>query len=134
MLSDGRSRFTAKGTSIHHFLRTSTFHEYIVVHDGCFAKLDPSTPLDKVCILSYGIFIGLGATLNVAKPKIRSTVTIFGINEFLNSMDYDKPISSAYATIEKLKIGRQIDTGWEYLDRFRQPNPSPYGGQLGIFI
>ncbi|XP_028548079.1 alcohol dehydrogenase 1-like [Dendrobium catenatum] len=108
MLSDRRSRFTVKGTSIHHFLGTSTFSEYTAVHDGCFGKLDPSTPLDKVCIPGCSIFIGLGATLNIAKPKIRSIVTIFGINEFLNSKDYDKPITYAYTTIEKLKIGFQV--------------------------
>ncbi|KAL0909769.1 hypothetical protein M5K25_020666 [Dendrobium thyrsiflorum] len=34
-------------------------------------------------------------------------------------------IPSAYVTLERLKISRQIDTGWTYPDRFSQPNPPP---------
>ncbi|KAL0910247.1 hypothetical protein M5K25_021208 [Dendrobium thyrsiflorum] len=34
-------------------------------------------------------------------------------------------IPSAYATLERLKISRQIDTGWTYHNRFSQPNPPP---------
>ncbi|PKU76105.1 Alcohol dehydrogenase 1 [Dendrobium catenatum] len=134
MLSEGRSRFIGKTTSIHYFLGTYTFREYTVVDDVCLAKLDPSSPKEKVCILGCGIAMGLGAALNVAKSKIRSNVTIFGINEFLNPKDYNKPIPSTYATIEKLKIGSQIDIGWKYSDRFSQPNPPPCGGQPDIFI
>ncbi|KAB5556397.1 hypothetical protein DKX38_007306 [Salix brachista] len=79
MLNDGKSRFTIKGQSIYHFVGTSTFSEYTVVHVGCLAKINPAAPLDKVCILSCGISTGLGATLNVAKPKKGSTVAIFGL-------------------------------------------------------
>ncbi|XP_028549266.1 alcohol dehydrogenase class-P-like [Dendrobium catenatum] len=58
----------------------------------------------------------------------------FGINEFMNPKDYDKPIPPAYTIIEKLKIGRQIDSGWTYPDWFSQPNPPLYGVQLDIFL
>nr|POF00724.1 alcohol dehydrogenase 1 [Quercus suber] len=50
-----------------------------LVHVGCVAKINPAAPLDKVCVLSCGISTGLGATLNVAKPKKGSTVAIFGL-------------------------------------------------------
>nr|GEZ98693.1 alcohol dehydrogenase 2-like [Tanacetum cinerariifolium] len=53
--------------------------EYTVVHVGCLAKINPEAPLDKVCVLSCGISTGLGATLNVAKPKKGSSVAIFGL-------------------------------------------------------
>ncbi|TQE06948.1 hypothetical protein C1H46_007477 [Malus baccata] len=79
MLSDGKSRFSIKGKPIYHFVGTSTFSEYTVVHVGCLAKINPSAPLDKVCLLSCGISTGLGATLNVAKPKKGSTVAVFGL-------------------------------------------------------
>ncbi|XP_043809300.1 alcohol dehydrogenase isoform X1 [Manihot esculenta] len=107
MLNDGKSRFSIKGKPIYHFVGTSTFSEYTVVHVGCLAKINPLAPLDKVCVLSCGIstgtdtlktlfqnpslillflcvFIdknisGLGATLNVAKPPKGSTVAIFGL-------------------------------------------------------
>ncbi|KAK1290552.1 alcohol dehydrogenase [Acorus calamus] len=79
MLNDGKSRFSIKGQPINHFLGTSTFSEYTVLHVGCLAKINPSAPLDKVCVLSCGISTGLGATLNVAKPKRGSVVAVFGL-------------------------------------------------------
>ncbi|XP_072967906.1 alcohol dehydrogenase-like [Typha angustifolia] len=79
MLSDGKTRFSKNGAPIYHFLGTSTFSEYTVLHVGCLAKINKSAPLDKVCILSCGISTGLGATLNVAKPKKGSTVAVFGL-------------------------------------------------------
>ncbi|KAM2576619.1 hypothetical protein TB2_002369 [Malus domestica] len=79
MLGDGKSRFSIKGKPIFHFVGTSTFSEYTVVHVGCVAKINPSVPLNKVCLLSCGISTGLGATLNVAKPKRGSTVAVFGL-------------------------------------------------------
>ncbi|XP_057964737.1 alcohol dehydrogenase 1-like isoform X2 [Malania oleifera] len=79
MLSDGKSRFSINGSPINHFLGTSTFSEYTVVHAGCLAKINPLAPLDKVCILSCGVSTGLGAVLNVAKPKKGSSVAIFGL-------------------------------------------------------
>ncbi|KAK4758662.1 hypothetical protein SAY87_019963 [Trapa incisa] len=79
MLSDGKTRFSINKKPIYHFVGTSTFSEYTVVHVGCLAKINPKAPLDKVCILSCGISTGLGATLNVAKPKKGSSVAIFGL-------------------------------------------------------
>lgn len=58
MLTDGKSRFSINGKPIHHFVGTSTFSEYTVVHSGCIAKINPKAPLDKVCVLSCGISTG----------------------------------------------------------------------------
>lgn len=79
MLNDGKSRFSINGKPIFHFVGTSTFSEYTVVHVGCLAKINPEAPLDKVCILSCGISTGFGATVNVARPKKGQTVAIFGL-------------------------------------------------------
>lgn len=109
MIGDGKSRFSINGKPIFHFVGTSTFSEYTVIHVGCLAKINPEAPLDKVCVLSCGISTGkmvappdativpgipsfrmpictettfgagLGATLNVAKPVKGSTVAIFGL-------------------------------------------------------
>ncbi|KAI9182810.1 hypothetical protein LWI28_029110 [Acer negundo] len=68
MLNDGKSRFSINGQPIYHFVGTSTFSEYTVVHVGCVAKIYPAAPLDS-----------LGATLNVAKLKKGSSVAIFGL-------------------------------------------------------
>jgi alcohol dehydrogenase class-P len=58
MLTDGKSRFSINGQPIHHFVGTSTFSEYTVIHVGCLAKINPAAPLDKVCVLSCGISTG----------------------------------------------------------------------------
>ena len=58
MLSDGKSRFSINGKHIYHFLGTSTFSEYTVVHVSCVAKINPEAPLNKVCILSCGVSTG----------------------------------------------------------------------------
>ena len=58
MLNDGKSRFSVRGQPIYHFVGTSTFSEYTVVHSGCVAKINPAAPLDKVCVLSCGISTG----------------------------------------------------------------------------
>ncbi|KAG8091000.1 hypothetical protein GUJ93_ZPchr0011g28528 [Zizania palustris] len=79
MIGDGQSRFSINGKPIFHFVGTSTFSEYTVMHVGCVAKINPEAPLDKVCVLSCGISTGLGATINVAKPPKGSTVAIFGL-------------------------------------------------------
>lgn len=79
MLHDGKARFSIDGKPIYHFLGTSTFSEYTVVHVGCLAKIHPEAPLDKVCIMSCGFSTGFGATVNVAKPKKGQTVAIFGL-------------------------------------------------------
>nr|AFK45892.1 unknown [Lotus japonicus] len=79
MLSDGKTRFSKNGQPIYHFVGTSTFSEYTVVHAGCVAKISPAAPLDKVCVVSCGYCTGFGATVNVAKPEPNSTVAVFGL-------------------------------------------------------
>ncbi|XP_074372131.1 alcohol dehydrogenase 1-like [Apium graveolens] len=79
MITDGKPRFSKDGKPIYHFLGTSSFSQYTVLHAGCVAKINPEAPLDKVCVLSCGISTGMGATLNVAKPTKGSTVAVFGL-------------------------------------------------------
>ena len=50
MLNDDQSRFSINGQPIYHFVGTSTFSEYTVVHVGCVAKINPAAPLHKVCV------------------------------------------------------------------------------------
>ncbi|KAG6520450.1 hypothetical protein ZIOFF_017506 [Zingiber officinale] len=79
MLSDGQSRFSINGKPVYHFLGTSTFSEYTVIHVGCLAKINPLAPLDKVCVVSCGLSTGFGATVNVAKTPKGATVAVFGL-------------------------------------------------------
>lgn len=48
MKSDSKSRFTCDGKEIFHFMGTSTFAEYTVVHEQSVAKIDSKAPLEKV--------------------------------------------------------------------------------------
>ncbi|XP_028783444.1 alcohol dehydrogenase 1-like [Neltuma alba] len=146
MLSDEKSRFSINGDPINHFLGTSTFSEYTVVHSGCLAKINPLAPMDKVCVLSCGISTGLGATLNVAKPKKGSSVAVFGlgtvglaaaegariagasriigidlnpsrleaakkfgVTEFINPKDYDKPVQEVIAEMTNGGVDRSVE-------------------------
>ncbi|XP_059665866.1 alcohol dehydrogenase 3-like [Cornus florida] len=146
----GKSRFSINGKPIYHFVGTSTFSEYTVIHVGCVAKINPLAPLDEVCILSCGISTGLGATLNVAKPKKGSTVAVFGlgavglaaaegarisgasriigvdlnanrfelakkfgVTEFINPKDHNKPVQEVLAEMTGGGVDRSIEcTGY----------------------
>ncbi|GKU90582.1 hypothetical protein SLEP1_g4563 [Rubroshorea leprosula] len=123
VINDGKSRFSINGQPIYHFLGTSTFSEFTVIHVGHVAKINPAAPLDKVCVLSFG------ATVNVAKPKKGHSVAIFGpdaigltvsgalriigvdlnssrfeeakkygVTEFVNPKDHDKPVQQGEMT------------------------------------
>ncbi|GKU90591.1 hypothetical protein SLEP1_g4571 [Rubroshorea leprosula] len=146
MINDGKSRFSIDGQPIHHFLGTSTFSEYTVVHVGQVAKINPAAPLDKVCVLSCGISTGFGATVNVAKPKKGHSVAIFGlgavglaaaegarfsgasriigvdlnasrfeeakkfgVTEFVNPKDHDKPVQQVIAEMTNGGVDRSVE-------------------------
>ncbi|KAF3644445.1 Alcohol dehydrogenase class-3 [Capsicum annuum] len=79
MMSDHKSRFSINGKSIYHFMGTSTFSQYTVVHDVSVAKIDPVAPLEKVCLLGCGVPTGLGAVWNTAKVEPGSIVAVFGL-------------------------------------------------------
>lgn len=79
MASDGKPRFSYQGQDIYHFMGTSTFSEYTVLHEESVAVIDKAAPLDKVCLLGCGISTGLGAVQNTADVEAGSTVAVFGI-------------------------------------------------------
>ncbi|XP_009325306.1 PREDICTED: alcohol dehydrogenase 1 [Pygoscelis adeliae] len=78
-MPDGTCRFTCKGKAIHHFLGTSTFTEYTVVHEFAVAKIDSAAPLEKVCLIGCGFSTGYGAAVQTAKVEPGSTCVIFGL-------------------------------------------------------
>ncbi|XP_020033363.1 alcohol dehydrogenase 1C isoform X1 [Castor canadensis] len=78
-LVDGTTRFTCKGKPIHHLLGTSTFSQYTVVDEISVAKIDPSAPLETVCLISCGFSTGYGSAVKVAKVTKGSTCAVFGL-------------------------------------------------------
>lgn len=79
LMPDGTSRFSANGKTIYHYMGTSTFSEYTVLPEISLAKISPSAPLEKVCLLGCGITTGIGAVLNTAKAEPGSVVAVFGL-------------------------------------------------------
>ncbi|XP_063166521.1 alcohol dehydrogenase 1 [Candoia aspera] len=79
LMPDGTSRFTCRGKSLHHFISTSTFTEYTVVHDTAVVKIDPAAPLEKVCLIGCGFSTGYGAAIQTAKVEPGSICAVFGL-------------------------------------------------------
>ena len=79
LMPDGSSRFSSGGKTVLHYMGTSTFSEYTVLPEIALAKVNPSAPLDKICLLGCGITTGIGAVLNTAKVRAGSTVAVFGL-------------------------------------------------------
>jgi len=79
VMPDGSSRFSVNGKTLFHYMGTSTFSEYTVLPEIALAKINPSAPLDKVCLLGCGITTGIGAVLNTAKIRAGSTAAVFGL-------------------------------------------------------
>ncbi|KAI5122177.1 hypothetical protein M0805_007074 [Coniferiporia weirii] len=77
VMPDGTSRFTCKGTSLHHFMGTSTFAQYTVVADVSVVAINKEARLDRACLLGCGITTAWGAV--VKQPGIKgSSVAVFG--------------------------------------------------------
>ncbi|CAE8598726.1 unnamed protein product [Polarella glacialis] len=79
MANDGQSRFTYEDKPIYHFMGTSSFSEYGVVHAQSLAKIRRDAPLEKVCLLGCGISTGWGAVWNTAKVERGATAAVFGM-------------------------------------------------------
>lgn len=88
MAADGQSRITHKGTGqkIFHFMGTSTFAQYCVVHEVSVAVVPPklmegdeAVSLSKLCLLGCGVSTGLGAVRNTAKVQKGDTAAVFGL-------------------------------------------------------
>lgn len=79
LMADGTTRFTCKGKAVHHFVGTSTFTEYTVVHETAAAKIDSAAPLEKVCLIGCGFSTGYGAVLQTAKVSTVGVSALFRI-------------------------------------------------------
>ncbi|KAJ1985204.1 hypothetical protein H4R34_000163 [Dimargaris verticillata] len=79
LMPDKTTRFTCRGQTIYHYMGCSTFSEYTVALEISVAKVDPSAPLDKVCLLGCGITTGYGAVVRTANVEKGASVAIFGL-------------------------------------------------------
>lgn len=80
MRKDGGVRFKTKdGTKLWHYMGTSTFSQYTVVHQESVAKIRKDAPLQKVNLLGCGLATGWGAVQNTAKVEKGASVAVFGL-------------------------------------------------------
>ncbi|HXH31536.1 MAG TPA: S-(hydroxymethyl)glutathione dehydrogenase/class III alcohol dehydrogenase [Bacteriovoracaceae bacterium] len=79
LMPDGTTRFSKDGKPIYHYMGTSTFAEYTVVAEISLAKINPTAPLEKVCLLGCGVTTGIGAVLNTAKVEAGANIAVFGM-------------------------------------------------------
>jgi S-(hydroxymethyl)glutathione dehydrogenase/alcohol dehydrogenase len=79
LMPDGTSRFSYNGQPIFHYMGCSTFSEYTVVAEVSLAKINPTAPLEKVCLLGCGVTTGIGATRNAARVREGDSVAVFGL-------------------------------------------------------
>ncbi|PCI85211.1 MAG: S-(hydroxymethyl)glutathione dehydrogenase/class III alcohol dehydrogenase [Hyphomicrobiales bacterium] len=79
LMPDGTSRFYIDGKPIFHYMGCSTFSEYTVMPEISLAKINPTAPLEEVCLLGCGVTTGIGAVMNTAKVEKGATVAIFGL-------------------------------------------------------
>ncbi|MGD2076405.1 MAG: S-(hydroxymethyl)glutathione dehydrogenase/class III alcohol dehydrogenase [Gammaproteobacteria bacterium] len=78
-MPDGTRRFSHNGEPIFHYMGCSTFSEYTVVPEIALASINPTAPLDKVCLFGCGITTGIGAVLNTARVEAGASVAVFGL-------------------------------------------------------
>ena len=81
MKHDEGVRFTSavNGTKLFHYMGTSTFSQYTVLHQESVAKIRDDAPLDRVNLLGCGLATGWGAALNTAKVEKGSSCAVFGL-------------------------------------------------------
>eukprot|EP01066_Platyproteum_vivax_P007764 Platyproteum_vivax@DN3116_c0_g1_i1.p1 len=81
MQADDQPRFkiAATGEKIFHFMGTSTFSEYTVVHEVSVAKINKKADMAQASLLGCGVATGLGAVRNTAKVEEGSTTAVFGM-------------------------------------------------------
>lgn len=79
MAGDGKPRFSYEGKPVYHFMGTSSFSEYGVLHKESLAKVRKDAPLEKVCLLGCGIATGWGAVWNTAQVERGATAAVFGL-------------------------------------------------------
>lgn len=75
---DGSTRLSRNSEIVYQLCGIGGFAEAAIVPVGALVKVDPSVPLEIVCVLGCGVMTGVGAVLNTAKVEAGSTVAILG--------------------------------------------------------
>eukprot|EP00397_Hematodinium_sp_SG-2012_P014874 GEMP01015134.1.p1 GENE.GEMP01015134.1~~GEMP01015134.1.p1 ORF type:complete len:376 (+),score=71.23 GEMP01015134.1:99-1226(+) len=79
MRADGKPRYYYQDQPIYHYMGTSSFSEYSVLHHESVAKIRKDAPLDKVNLIACGVATGWGAVWNTAQVEKGATGAVFGL-------------------------------------------------------
>jgi S-(hydroxymethyl)glutathione dehydrogenase/alcohol dehydrogenase len=79
LMPDGTSRFSRRGTPIHHYMGTSTFANFTVLPEIAVAKVRSDAPFDRICLIGCGVTTGIGAVVHTAKVEPGANVVVFGL-------------------------------------------------------
>jgi S-(hydroxymethyl)glutathione dehydrogenase/alcohol dehydrogenase len=79
LMPDGTSRFSYRGSMIHHYMGCSTFSNFTIVPEIALAKIRTDAPFAKVCYIGCGVTTGIGAVINTAKVEAGSNCIVFGL-------------------------------------------------------
>jgi S-(hydroxymethyl)glutathione dehydrogenase/alcohol dehydrogenase len=75
---DGTTRLHKGGQDIHHFTRTASFAEKVVVPESGAVPVRKDMPLDKAALIGCSVMTGVGAAINTAKVAPGSSVLVIG--------------------------------------------------------
>ncbi|HEX8465509.1 MAG TPA: alcohol dehydrogenase catalytic domain-containing protein, partial [Abditibacterium sp.] len=78
-MNDGTVRFHHRGRDLHHFMLTSTFSQFTVVHHEAVARIRPDAPAEIACLFGCAVTTGIGAALFTTKVKPGSKCVVFGV-------------------------------------------------------
>ncbi len=123
LMPDGTSRFSLLGKSIHHYMGTSTFSNFIVVPEIALAKIRPDAPFDKACYIGCGVTTGVGAVVFSARVEAGANVVVFGLGGIgLNVIQGAKMVGADKIIGVDLNPGRQAIGRKFGMTHFVDPN------------
>jgi S-(hydroxymethyl)glutathione dehydrogenase/alcohol dehydrogenase len=79
VMPDGTSRFSYRGTKLHHYMGCSTFANRTVLPEIALAKVRSDASFSSICYLGCGVTTGIGAVLWTAKVEAGANVVVFGL-------------------------------------------------------
>ena len=78
VLTDGTSRLSTDGTTLHHFNSVSSLAQYAVVPAAGAIPIRRDVPLEGAALVSCAVLTGVGAVLNTARVEAGASVAVLG--------------------------------------------------------
>lgn len=77
-MSDGTSRLSKNGASIHPMVGLASMAEYAITAEVACVRIPDDVPLEAACLVGCGVTTGVGAALNTANVAAGSSVVVIG--------------------------------------------------------